>query len=95
MTEDDIAKANPSQVPTEGAWIVTDSGRIVPANYRNEHLEWICDIQLAPNGPRNQSILCAAGLMFRALKVLQQDPKFKRLSPQTLEAVNEAITAAE
>lgn len=96
INEKDIRITRPSSTPTEGPWIVTDSGKVVSANFHNEALEWICDIQTAPNGGQaNQAIICAASLMFRALKLLQRDPKFNKLDRNVVEAVNEALTAAE
>lgn len=37
----------------------------------------------------------AFNLMLRALKVIKQDPKHKHLDSNTIEAVEEALTAAE
>lgn len=91
----DIDLAIVSSGPTPGPWTVTDSGKIVPHNSDCEELDYIADIQLAPQGNRNIPVICAASLSYYALKRLVKDPKFKGLSADVQEMVQEALTAAE
>lgn len=92
---DDIARARTSSAPTPGPWVVTDSGKVVPHNCENPALEYIADIQLAPQGARNIPIICASSLMFEALRKVKSDPKFKRLSEETKDHVQYALGASE
>ena len=81
--------------PTKGFWIADSQGRIVPANSKNPELDYIADMQTAPKGPRNIAIVCAASVMFDALKAVRSDPARKHLSSHTRELIDEALTAAE
>ena len=83
------------QPPTPGPWVVTDTGKIVPHNFKNETLECIADIQTAPLGSRNLQILLAASLMYEALKQISNDPASKRLGAKAKEALMEALGASE
>ncbi len=83
------------EAPTPGPWIITDDGKIVAANAKVPDLEFIADVQTAPQGARNIPIICAASLMFEALKLIRRDPAHKRLGSKALEALNDALGAAE
>ena len=90
-----IQQDRPMRGPIHGPCVVDDQGRIVPANSNTPELDWLADISMAPNGEPNRAILCAASLMFEALKALKRDPKHKRLDSKTIELIEEALTAAE
>ena len=81
--------------PNKGPWIVSESGKIIPFSSKNENLDWIADVQIAPGASRNIPVICAASLMFDALKIINADPKSKKLSLAAREAMQEALTAAE
>lgn len=85
----------PVKAPTKGFWIVDTRGRITPAGSKAPDLDWIADVQTAPQGARNIPVLCAASVMFDALKAIRNDPGRKHLSAKTLEMMNEALGAAE
>jgi hypothetical protein len=95
--EKDLDRLTPDvpQAPTKGFWVVDTLGRIIPANASNPELDWIADVQTAPKGARNIPVLCAASVMFDALKAVKADPRRKHLSAQTLELVDDALAAAE
>lgn len=82
-------------VPTKGFWVVDPMGRITPASSKTPDLDWIADVQTAPQGKRNIPVICAASVMFDALKGIRLDPGRKHLSAKTLEMIDEALSAAE
>lgn len=81
--------------PTKGFWVVDSGGKITPASSKTPDLDWIADVQTAPQGKRNIPVLCAASVMFDALKETRRDPGRKHLSAKTLEMIDEALSAAE
>ena len=84
-----------SSSPTSGFWVVDPEGRIIPANAKHPDLEWIASVQTAPNGARNVPVICAASVMFQALKEISRDPARRGLAAKTREMIDEALTAAE
>lgn len=96
ITTEDIDSAVPIPLPpSPGPWVVTDDGKIVPCNSHNPELDYIADVSIAPNGPRNIHVICASSMMLRALKAIRRDPAAYRLNKQALELMEEALTAAE
>lgn len=79
----------------KGPWTLDDLGRIVSVHSKHADLDFIADIQVAPNGPRHAAALCAVPQMLEALRAVKNDPVRKRLSKATQELLDEALAAAE
>lgn len=76
-------------------FILDDIGRIIPVNSQHPDLDWIADVQTAPNNKQYLPLLLASGLMYQALKAVRSDKRFRSLPASTQELITEALTCAE
>ena len=95
LTLKDLDLALPHYVPPPKPLVVDERGRVIPHDSRHPDLDWIADIQLAPNARGYVSLICACALMYRALKEVQNDPARKKFRDTTKEAIDEALSCAE